>query len=85
MPARGVSVNSLEPHQVNYTSSISLDMVFVLGGYGTSLKAALYFAYLKTPIIGVNLGTVGFLGGWRYLCHTHWFYSLLSVCGEANT
>jgi NAD+ kinase len=59
--ARGVSVNSVESHQLNYNSSIPPDMVFVLGGDGTLLKTARYFASQETPIVGVNLGTVGFL------------------------
>ena len=59
--ARGITVNSLESHQLKFNSSIPLDMVFVLGGDGTLLKTARYFASLNTPIMGVNLGTVGFL------------------------
>jgi NAD+ kinase len=59
--AKGISVNSVESHQLKINSSAPLDMVFVLGGDGTLLKTARYFASHETPIIGVNLGTVGFL------------------------
>lgn len=38
--ARGITVNSLESHQLKFNSSIPLDMVFVLGGDGTLLKTA---------------------------------------------
>lgn len=37
------------------------DLVFVIGGDGTILKAARFFAEYQTPIFGVNLGRLGFL------------------------
>ena len=37
------------------------DIVFVIGGDGTILKAARFFANFQTPIFGVNLGRLGFL------------------------
>lgn len=37
------------------------DIVFVIGGDGTILKAARFFANFDTPIFGVNLGRLGFL------------------------
>lgn len=41
--------------------SAGFDFVFVIGGDGTILKAARFYAKNKTPIFGVNLGRLGFL------------------------
>lgn len=37
------------------------DFVFVIGGDGTLLKAAKFFAVTQTPVFGINLGRLGFL------------------------
>lgn len=39
----------------------NFDFVFVVGGDGTILKAARFYAKFGTPIFGVNLGRLGFL------------------------
>ena len=37
------------------------DFVFVIGGDGTILKAARFYAKTATPIFGINLGRLGYL------------------------
>lgn len=40
------------------------DFAFVIGGDGTILRAARFFAQFSIPIFGVNLGRLGFLSQW---------------------
>ncbi len=39
----------------------NIDLIIVLGGDGTILRAARQYAYKNIPILGVNMGTIGFL------------------------
>lgn len=39
----------------------NIDCLFVLGGDGTLLRAALYASRSRVPILGINLGRLGFL------------------------
>lgn len=39
----------------------SFDLVIVLGGDGTMIRAARSYGYRGIPLLGVNMGTVGFL------------------------
>lgn len=38
-----------------------LDLIIVLGGDGTILRASRQYALKQTPVLGINMGTVGFL------------------------
>lgn len=40
---------------------LGVDFVFVIGGDGTLLKAARFYAKEFTPVFGINLGRLGFL------------------------
>jgi NAD+ kinase len=42
-------------------SAVRADMVLVLGGDGAILRAARQMGYHQTPVLGVNLGKLGFL------------------------
>ena len=65
LTSRGVIVvesHSASPEtSVNWTEKDELDIIFTFGGDGTVLRAARYSAPLKVPLVGINLGRVGFL------------------------
>ena len=50
--AKSISIDNLKD---------GYDFVFVIGGDGTILKTARFFAKSQTPIFGINLGRLGFL------------------------
>jgi NAD+ kinase len=57
---QGVSATILEKDLSLYDCS-KVEVVLVLGGDGTILRAARHFAWLNIPILGINLGKIGFL------------------------
>lgn len=59
--ARGIETIMVDNLSLQSKQCPSVDLVIVLGGDGTILKAARAYAPRQTPILGVNLGTVGFL------------------------
>ncbi|MEA1960875.1 MAG: NAD(+)/NADH kinase [Bacillota bacterium] len=56
-----IKVSTLESSKLEGRSAQDEDMVFVLGGDGTFLKAARFIAGTGTPILGINHGKIGFL------------------------
>lgn len=59
---RGVEVLLQDSHKLRMEKhTVAVDMVFVIGGDGTLLKTARLFARVGTPVLGVNMGRVGFL------------------------
>ena len=56
MPVVGVSLDFLEP-----LDAIDADLAIVLGGDGSILRAAHQMGYHQLPVLGVNLGRLGFL------------------------
>jgi NAD+ kinase len=49
------------PNATKYTSAANVDLVVVLGGDGTYLEAVRMVGQKAVPMVGVNLGSLGFL------------------------
>mgnify|MGYP000847425105 FL=1 len=61
LSSRGASSSILSFHQITEDKCPQAELVIVLGGDGTLLKTARCCAYRGIPILGVNMGTLGFL------------------------
>lgn len=57
----GPLIEKLPPHDEGAASASEFELVVVLGGDGTILRGAEWVIESETPLLGVNLGHVGFL------------------------
>ena len=58
---RQIKVSAFSQKSIKTTPSARCDLIIALGGDGTYLKAVHYGKEHRTPVLGVNMGSLGFL------------------------
>jgi NAD+ kinase len=59
--AAELGLTDVHPVPTDHGAALGVEVVLVLGGDGTFLRAAEYARPCRAPLVGVNLGRVGFL------------------------